>query len=276
MRIALLLFALALPSGGCDGDRPAAPDPPPQSDAFESSGARLHFVLEFPSGAPPYPAVVIGHGAGRATTSDGARYVPFLRERGFAVLRYDKRGVGASTGIYRGVSTSNSGTQVPELGGDMVAALNYLASRPDIDASRLGLMGTSQAGWIMVDAASRTPLARFAIAVTGSVMPIGANIAYENLRSLPIEDAYAQLALFQGPTGYDPGPVLESLDTPTLWLLGAEDRLVPTRECVRVIERLRGAGARAEPVVYAGEDHGLPGADYWPAIDAFGRRHGLF
>jgi dienelactone hydrolase len=276
VRLATLLVALALPAGGCDGDGPSAPAPVPASDFFESAGARLHFVLELPSGAPPYPAVVISHGSGRATTSDGAHYVPFLRERGFAVLRYDKRGVGASTGTYRGVSAANSVAQIAELGGDLAAALGYLATRPDIDAARLGLMGTSQAGWVMVNAAERAPLARFTIAVTGSVMPIGANIAYEEARSLPIDDAYARLALFTGPPGYDPAPVLESLDVPTLWLLGAEDRLVPTRVCVGILDRLRDAGARAEYVVYPGEDHGLAGADYWPAIDAYGRRHGFF
>lgn len=275
-KVAALLVALVLPSGGCEGDGPAAPEPVAQSDFFESAGARLHFVLEFPSGAPPFPAVVIGHGSGRVTTSDGAAYVPFLRERGFAVLRYDKRGAGSSTGTYRGVSAANSATQISELGGDMAAALGYLATRPDIDAGRLGLMGTSQAGWVMLNAAERTPLARFTIAVTGSVMPIGANIAYEDARSLPIDEAYARLALFAGLPGYDPVPVLRSLDVPTLWLLGAEDRLVPTRVCVGVLDRLREAGARAEYVVYPGEDHGLLGADIWPAIDAFGRRHGLF
>ena len=272
----LLALALISPSGGCGGDGPTGPDAPPQSDFFESSGARLHFVLEFPAGAPPFPAIVIGHGSGRVTTSDGAAYVPFLRERGFAVLRYDKRGAGASTGTYRGVSAANSQTQIPELGADMAAALGYLATRPDIDATRLGLMGTSQAGWVMVDAAQRTPLARLTIAVSGSVMPIGFNIAYENLRTLPIDDAYAQLTLFTGPPGYDPAPVLQTLRVPSLWLLGAEDRLVPTRECVRVLDGLRARGAESEYVVYPGEDHGLPGANYWPAIDAFGRVHGLF
>ncbi len=273
----IVALCLALAATGCGDHGPAGPGAiATQEDFFESSGARLRFVLEYPSGSPPFPAVVIGHGSGRVTTSDGAAYVPFLRERGFAVLRYDKRGAGASGGTYRGVSAANSATQIPELAGDMAAALGYLATRPEIDPTRLGLMGTSQAGWVMVEAARRTPLARFAIAVTGSVMTIGANIAYEDARSLPIDDAYARLARFSGTPGYDPEPVLQSLDVPTLWLLGAEDRLVPTRVCVGVLDRLHQQGARSAYVVYAGEGHGLPGADYWPDIDAFGRRNQLF
>jgi pimeloyl-ACP methyl ester carboxylesterase len=136
-------------------------------------------------------------------------------------------------------------------------------------------MGTSQAGWVMVAAAERTPLGRFTIAVTGSVVPIGVNIRYEDLGSLPIDDAYAELAGYTGPRGYDPEPALRSLSIPTLWLLGGQDRLVPTRECVEVLANLQASGSGAEFVVYPDEGHGLLGADYWPAIDAFLRRHGF-
>jgi dienelactone hydrolase len=261
---------LALVLGGCSGGAPDGPlGPEPASDVIEAAGARLHSVLDLPAGPGPFRAVVIGHGSGRATTSDGAGYVPFLLARGFAVLRYDKRGVGQSTGTYRGVSAANSDAQIAELAGDMVSALAFLAARPEIDARRLGLMGTSQAGWVMVEAAARSPLAHFAIAVTGSVEPVGVNIAYENLRGQPIDAAYAQLALYEGPRGYDPVPVVEGLAAPTLWLLGGEDRLVPSRDCVTILNRLRAGGSPAEFVVYPGEGHGLPGADYWPDIDAF-------
>ncbi len=183
-----------LPMWACGGATPAQPTAVSNADFFESAGARLHFVVDLPSGTGPFPGIVIGAGSGRTTTSDGAAYVPFLLQRGFAVLRYDKRGSGQSTGTYRGVSANNSESQIAELAGDMAAALATLAARPGIDAGRLGLMGTSQAGWVMVAAAERTPLARFTIAVTGSVVPIGVNIRYEDLGSLPIDDAYAELA----------------------------------------------------------------------------------
>jgi uncharacterized protein len=266
----------ALLAADCGDDRsPAGPTPAaPMSGFIEAAGARLWFVLELPGGRGPFPAVVIGHGSGRATTSDGAAYVPFLRERGFAVLRYDKRGVGQSTGTYRGLSAANSEAQVAELAGDMAAAVAFLAMRPGIDGRRLGLLGTSQAGWVMVAAAERSPLVRFAIAVTGSVEPVGVNIRYEDLRALPIDEAYAQLASLAGGSGYDPAPTLRTSSVPTLWLMGGQDRLVPTRECVKILERLRAGGARTSFVVYPEEGHGLLGASYWPDIDAFLARAG--
>ena len=272
-----LALALALAGAACGGaSPPASSDPPPAAggDFFESGGARLHYVIDLPPGTGPFPGVVIGHGAGAVGTGDGAFYVPFLRARGFAVLRYDKRGVGQSTGTYRGVSAANSVAQVEELGGDLAAAALFLSRRPGVDGGRVGLMGTSQAGWIMVAAAARTPVVRFTIAVTGSVEPVGVNIAYENLREMPIDEAYAGLAAFGGAPGYDPVPTLAALATPSLWLLGAQDRLVPTRACVTVLDGLKSRGAPVSYVVYPGTGHNLPGADYWPAIDEFLRASG--
>jgi uncharacterized protein len=266
---AILAFGLLL--AGCGGGGPTAPPTPTPAggDSFESGDARLRYVIDLPSGAGPFPGVVIGHGAGAVGIGDGAAYVPFLTARGFAVLRYDKRGVGQSTGTYRGVSAANSVAQVDELANDMVAAATFLARRPNVAGHHVGLMGTSQAGWVMVAAAAKTPVIRFAIAVTGSVEPVGVNIAYEQQRGAPIDEAYAQLARYSGPRGYDPAPTLAALTIPTLWLLGAEDRLVPTRDCVTLLQGLQRGGAPAEFVVFPGVGHGLPGADYWPAIDAF-------
>lgn len=273
-----LAAAISVFASGCgNGGSPAVPTSAgsdPTAEFIEAAGARLHSVLERPPGSGRFPAVVIGHGSGRTTTADGAAYVPFLHARGFAVLRYDKRGVGQSTGTYRGLSAANSEAQVAELGGDLAAAVAFLATRPGIDSRRLGLMGTSQAGWVMVAAAEHSPLVRFAIAVTGSTEPVGVNIFYEELRGLPIGEAYAQFAGFAGRPGYDPAVALKSLAVPTLWLLGGQDRLVPTRDCVRILDRLRAAGAPASYVVYPEEGHGLPGANYWPDIDAFLARGG--
>jgi len=268
--LALTLATLAV--AACGGS-PAAPgasvaSPGGSGGFFESAGARLNYALDLPRGSGPFPAVVIGHGSGQVTKADGSFYVPFLLERGFAVLRYDKRGAGQSTGTYRGVSSANSEAQVAELAGDMAAAVGFLSARPEIDGRRLGLMGTSQAGWVMVAAAGQRPGVRFVIAVTGSVLPVGTNICYENLRGLPIEDAYAQFAGC-APGGYDPLPTLRALRTPTLWLFGGQDRLVPTRECVKVLDALRAEAHPVESVVYPAAPHSLPGGGYWPDVDAF-------
>lgn len=269
------LVVLTLMPAAC-GATPAGPTTVSGADSyFPSAGARLHYTLDLPPGRGPFPAVVIGHGSGRVTKEEGAAHVPFWRERGFAVLRYDKRGVGLSSGAYRGLSGANSFEVVPELAGDMLAGVVFLRSRPDIDASRIGLMGVSQAGWIMAAAAARSPDVRFFVAVVGSAMPVGVNVFYENLRDLPIDEAYMRLDAFDGPPGWDPVPALESGAAPGLWLLGDEDRLVPTRACVPRLRSLR-SGAGQAVRTYPGYGHELGGsASYWPQVWSWMAAEGL-
>lgn len=272
------LAATALALFGCGGGSPAAPGAPTQGGEdtyFASAGARLHYALDLPGGVGPFPAVVIGHGSGRVTKAEGAAHVPFWRERGFAVLRYDKRGVGLSGGTYRGLSGANSAEQVAELARDMLAGVAFLRARPEIDGSRVGLMGVSQAGWIMAAAAAESDDVRFFVAVVGSAMPVGTNVFYESLRGLPIDEAYARLAAYAGPPGWDPLPALQASAAPGLWLLGDEDRLVPTRACLARLSSL-GATSRQRVRTYAGFGHDLGGsAIYWPDVWSWLASEGL-
>jgi uncharacterized protein len=80
--------------------------------------------------------------------------------RGFAVLSYDKRGVGKSTGNWREASFE-------DLADDAVAAAKFLQARTDIAANQIGFLGQSQGGWIAPLAASRFPDSAFAIALSG-------------------------------------------------------------------------------------------------------------
>src|SRR5688572_32193810 len=81
-----------------------------------------------------------------------------------AVLGYDKRGVGGSTGDWRTASFE-------DLAGDVVAAFEYLRTRSDIDRDQIGLLGVSQAGWIMPLAAVRAKDIAFLISVSGAGIP---------------------------------------------------------------------------------------------------------
>ena len=56
--------------------------------------------------------------------------------------------------------------------------------------------------------------------------------------------------------------------------MGTDDRLVPTRDCLRILDRLREDGAPVESVVYPGAIHSLVGVDFWPDVDPFLARAG--
>jgi hypothetical protein len=117
-------------------------------------GTELAGSLFLPRRAGTHPAVALVHGSGSQTRNGFYGHIRFLAEayarRGIAALAYDKRGTGESKGVY---DTANLAT----LADDAASALRYLASRKDIDGSRLGLSGSSQAGWLVALAASRYP-----------------------------------------------------------------------------------------------------------------------
>ncbi|HEX7772535.1 MAG TPA: alpha/beta fold hydrolase, partial [Pyrinomonadaceae bacterium] len=106
------------------------------------------------------PALVFVHGSGAQFREMywGLGYL--YAARGFAVLAYDKRGVGKSTGNWREASFQ-------DLADDAVAGAKFLQTRTDIAPNQIGFWGQSQGGWIAPLAASRFPEAAFAVALSG-------------------------------------------------------------------------------------------------------------
>jgi uncharacterized protein len=129
---------------------------------FSNGPVQLAGTLIAPSKAPPRrPAIILVHGSGPETRDYMLPFARFLIRRGMAVLTYDKRGVGGSTGDWKTASFD-------DLAGDVIAAFEYLKRRRDIDAAQIGLLGISQAGWVMPIAAVRTKDLAFLISVSGA------------------------------------------------------------------------------------------------------------
>ena len=106
---------------------------------------KLAYSIDMPVGAGPFPAIVMAHGSGRVTRHDQGYFAREWLNLGFAVLRYDKRGVGESTGAYSGVGIANGERMIADLASDAAAAARFLRARPRIDAKSVGLFGSSQA-----------------------------------------------------------------------------------------------------------------------------------
>ncbi|MCI0343233.1 MAG: alpha/beta hydrolase [Planctomycetales bacterium] len=142
------LAGVSLGPSGCAG----AGAPSREEVAVRVGDVTLAGVLEVPPGPGPHPAIVIVPGSGPASR-EFPLYADLARhwlERGFAVLRYDKRGAGGSTGDW-------SRETFQERADDVRALAALLRARPDIRADRVGLCGHSQGGWIAPLAASAGP-----------------------------------------------------------------------------------------------------------------------
>jgi pimeloyl-ACP methyl ester carboxylesterase len=126
---------------------------------FNNRKVTLAGTLVVPLGKGPHPAVVFTHGSGAQIRQRGVLEQLFVRA-GVAVLTYDKRGVGESTGDWNTASFE-------DLADDAVAGAEFLRSRSDIDPKRIGFWGLSQGGWIAPLAADRFGKPAFVMGASG-------------------------------------------------------------------------------------------------------------
>ena len=136
--------------------------------SFNSGDVRLSGILVEPNTAGPYPAVVFVHGSGPSTVGRASwkLHANAFLSRGFAVLVYDKRGSGRSSGS---LATADYG----DLAQDVASAVGFLRARPEIAANRIGILGRSEGGWVAPIAAKQLGDLRFVIASSGAaVTPI--------------------------------------------------------------------------------------------------------
>lgn len=108
----------------------------------------LSGTLTLPPKAGVYPVIILISGSGpqdRDETFFGHKpflvLADYLTRQGFAVLRYDDRGVGKSTGNHNVATTK-------DLAFDVLSAAKYLRTRKDIDVNKIGLIGHSEGGII--------------------------------------------------------------------------------------------------------------------------------
>jgi uncharacterized protein len=132
---------------------------------FSNDEIRLGGTLITPNIQGRHPALILVHASGAEDREYLLPFTHFLVRRGIAVLGYDKRGVGESTGDWKVASFE-------DLAGDVVAAFEFLKKRSDIDAKQIGVLGWSQAGLVMPLAAVHAKDIAFLISISGAGVPV--------------------------------------------------------------------------------------------------------
>jgi pimeloyl-ACP methyl ester carboxylesterase len=132
--------------------RPQTPQPPfpykEEEILIENkvAGVNLSGTLTIPNSGKPNPAVILIAGSGK-NDRNGTKMghflllADYLTRRGYVVLRSDKRGVGKSTGDYAAATTE-------DFASDIQAAVEFLKTRPEVDARSVGLIGHSEGALI--------------------------------------------------------------------------------------------------------------------------------
>ncbi len=276
-------------------DYSAPPDAPYTAEAVtvrSPEGHTLAGTLTLPRGASrahPVGAVVTITGSG---PQDRDEYLglpgfrPFrqladsLGRRGIAVLRMDDRGVGASTGTFRG-------TTDPEFTEDIRAGLAYLRTRPEVDARRLAVMGHSEGALIAPMVAAKEPALRAIVLLAGVARPArGAlqfqmeNIVRHDTSLTPVRRDSALAAVPERIDAmmaadpwmrfllqYDPAATARHVKTPVLILTGENDQQADPKQVPEQAAAFRAAGnpdvtARVVPGVnhlFVADANGFPG-----------------
>lgn len=116
---------------------------------FQSGAVTMAGTLFLPATRGPHPAIIIVSGRGYGSRAGNAADATRLAQRGVASLIFDGRGVGESGG-------DRMKTTAEERYQDVIAAIDLLAARKDIDAKQIGLWGVSAGGWVIPIAAQRS------------------------------------------------------------------------------------------------------------------------
>jgi pimeloyl-ACP methyl ester carboxylesterase len=157
------------------------------------AGISLSGTFTRPAQLGAYPVVILISGSGRHDR-DGSMMThrPFLvlsdylTRNNIAVLRYDDRGFGKSTGDFSQATTAGFAQ-------DVLSAVNYLKSRKDINPNQIGLIGHSEGGIIAPLAANQCTDIAFIITMAATGIP-GNEVAVMQskiVRPFPVPDEAA-------------------------------------------------------------------------------------
>jgi dienelactone hydrolase len=221
----------------------------------------LEATLFEPPGEGPFPLAVMNHGAeGDPRTNKRYRVsfsIDYLLSRGYAVVAPMMRGFADSGG-----KAVNTGCDLARLGKlnaeDILAVIATMRSRPEIDSSRVLMVGQSFGGWNALAFATMAPPE-----VKGVINFVG------GVRSSDCNNQDA--ALFDGMAQFG-----RKARLPSLWFYGEGDKFFPERIWRTDYERFTKAGGKARLVNFGAinDAHNLLGqSEYlnlWiPEVDAY-------
>lgn len=141
----------------------------PQSDKVTHSkvtfrnryGITLAADLYIPQGAAaPMAAIAVSGPFGAVKEQVSGLYAQTLAERGFLTIAFDPSYTGESGGEPRYVASPDINTE------DFCAAVDYLSTREDVDAERIGILGVCGWGGLAINAAAVDPRIKATVAST--------------------------------------------------------------------------------------------------------------
>jgi dienelactone hydrolase len=248
-----------------------------QDVKFESQGVTLKGSIVTPK--KTVAAVVIVHGSDPVKRE--MEFAKRLAKEGIAVLTYDKRGVGESGGVYVGPSVGTNNidtTNLNLLAQDASAAVHTFRTYLKDKKIPIGLVGFSQAGWIIPIAASKNPQIEFMVLFSCPTITTleqlrfqfytnGNNNFWENhTESDALEHTKNDPDKYQF-VATDPIIYLNTLSIPGLWLFGEKDIQIPVKLCIEQLNTLKAQGKPFEYTLFTELGHNTPFGNSTAPVD---------
>jgi uncharacterized protein len=219
--------------------------------SFDNDGAHLVGTLYLPEKPGKYPGMVLLGGSGATPRTYYRPVAAHFARTGFAVLIYDKRGVGDSTGVREARFFTDVHRNIEQLPGDAAAGLAMLRTRADVQPEAVGFAGISEGGMIAPRAAELNGHAAYILSISGTPESL-----YRIVEHQGGKPGLADARRWFG-KDFDPLPSLRAIDTPSLWVFAGEDTLVRNDAGIRILKALQASGNPIEYRVIPGAWHGL-------------------
>lgn len=271
----IVLLSLLIIAFGCNESNEQRSHPLSQSIAysidsirkknvtFDSEGVSLVGTIYKPK--HPHAAVVIVHGSDQVPRM--TKFAELLAKNNISVLTYDKRGVGESGGVYAGpeVGTNNiDSTNLTLLAKDASAAVNALQKQ--IENVPIGLIGASQAGWIMPIAANNNNAIDFMVLFSSPLITTLEQLRFQFYTDGRTDfwekhtESDVREHTFNDPDKYqfvdtDPKVALNELSIPCLWIFGEKDIQIPVKLCVEYLNEFKVQGKPFEYTLFPSLGH---------------------
>jgi dipeptidyl aminopeptidase/acylaminoacyl peptidase len=258
----------------------------PQQVIFPAAdGLSIHGQLFLPSDLKPgerRPAIVFFHGGSRRQMLLGWHYMyyynnsyalnQYLASRGYIVLSVNYRsGIGYGMEFREALNYGGAGGSEFN---DVMGAGVYLRGRSDVDGKRIGLWGGSYGGYL-----TAMGLARASDLFAAGVDMHGVH-DWSVLRNYPAEMNPEAVAEAQR-LARESSPIasVKTWRSPVLLVHGDDDRNVPFRQSVLLMEALRKHGVETEELIFPDEIHDFLRHESWSrayhaASDFFDRHLG--
>lgn len=225
-----------------------------QEVKFKSQGVSLAGSILMPK--KPFAAVVIVHGSDPVKRE--IEFAKLLAKEGIAVLTYDKRGVGESGGVYVGPSVGTNNidfTNLNLLSQDASAAITTFRTYLKTKRIPIGLIGFSQAGWIIPLTAEKNQGVNFMVIFSGPVITTLEQLRFQFYTNGDKNfwdthtDSVAREHIKNDPDRYqfvetNPQMQLSKLTIPGLWIFGGKDIQVPVVVSMENLDKLKNVGKR--------------------------------